>query len=691
MFYSEAILSKKGPLAKVWLAAHWERKLSKTQFLQTNIQTSVGAILGGDQPPMALRLSGQLLLGVVRIYSRKAKYLLEDCNEALLKIKLAFRPGEVDIPEDQRIANFESITLPDNITEFDILLPDPGLHLKQWSDVAPVASSSNISRPQDITIRDNFDLSLDLNIGDDLLGDADDDRDFDLNLDDDPDQKATGKDDIGSHSHEDETSSEIEIARDAQNEIPLTAEDVIGKSMEDDPLMMMDDGPELQLDFDLNDNINLDENTDVLNPNTDITKDTNILSNLDTNKDDTMNIENPDGMDIDIPINFDLDETNNINPEGPIFSPTSQRSVERQDDQLQEPQGPQEQEPQEPQESQEFQELQEPHDTQEFQEQEEVRQHGPVRRKRRLIVDEITELPNRHIKSQIDDTSDICIEPSYLPVSRKLLRLAEIRQMGAWYFLDLTAPHNILPELRYLFARKRQRVSSPSKVQEDDNEALPGPSGTTELDTDTFDNKNNDEFVLPEITEIPNSPDYNQDTTQDVDITEQTQANKEKEKESTQDKAITSAPTSEHDEFDDQIDNFGNDNVPELPPSPMEDGDLPNIPGVTIFDQDETQDQQNTGNAYSKNTIKAMKLLRDKCREEISEQVAESSTKPRQTVVSYESVVETAKRQDVVKLFFELLVLNTKDVIHVQQKQPYGDIEILCKNKLFDLLEDVPA
>ena len=37
---------------------------------------------------MALRLSGQLLLGVVRIYGRKAKYLLDDCNEALLKIKM---------------------------------------------------------------------------------------------------------------------------------------------------------------------------------------------------------------------------------------------------------------------------------------------------------------------------------------------------------------------------------------------------------------------------------------------------------------------------------------------------------------------------------------------------------------------------------------------------------------------------
>lgn len=44
--------------------------------------------MGDDQPPMALRLSGQLLLGVVRIYSRKARYLLEDCNEALVKIKM---------------------------------------------------------------------------------------------------------------------------------------------------------------------------------------------------------------------------------------------------------------------------------------------------------------------------------------------------------------------------------------------------------------------------------------------------------------------------------------------------------------------------------------------------------------------------------------------------------------------------
>ena len=47
---------------------------------------------------MALRLSGQLLLGVVRIYSRKAKYLLDDCNEALLKIKMVRESRDLTLP-----------------------------------------------------------------------------------------------------------------------------------------------------------------------------------------------------------------------------------------------------------------------------------------------------------------------------------------------------------------------------------------------------------------------------------------------------------------------------------------------------------------------------------------------------------------------------------------------------------------
>ncbi len=88
MFYSENLLSKTGPLAQAWVSANLERKLSKTHILQSNIESSVNTMIDQDTTSMALRLSGQLLLGVVRIYSQKARYLLSDCNETFFKIKM---------------------------------------------------------------------------------------------------------------------------------------------------------------------------------------------------------------------------------------------------------------------------------------------------------------------------------------------------------------------------------------------------------------------------------------------------------------------------------------------------------------------------------------------------------------------------------------------------------------------------
>ena len=94
MFYSQIILAKKGPLGKVWLAAHWgDKKLGRPQIFSTDISNSVDSIVN-PTVPLALRVSGHLLLGVVRIYSRKVKYLMHDAQEAMVKIKMAFRPGQ---------------------------------------------------------------------------------------------------------------------------------------------------------------------------------------------------------------------------------------------------------------------------------------------------------------------------------------------------------------------------------------------------------------------------------------------------------------------------------------------------------------------------------------------------------------------------------------------------------------------
>lgn len=127
MFYSETLLAKTGPLARVWLAANLERKLTKQNVLQSNLEDNVKSIIAPGQAPLALRLSGQLLLGVVKIYSRKAGYLVEDCNDVLNKIKSAFRPGNVDLAPSHATGNPTTLTLPDAVTELDLFapLPDP--------------------------------------------------------------------------------------------------------------------------------------------------------------------------------------------------------------------------------------------------------------------------------------------------------------------------------------------------------------------------------------------------------------------------------------------------------------------------------------------------------------------------------------------------------------------------------------
>lgn len=149
MFYAHFVLAKKGPLARIWLAAHWDKKLTKAHVFETNIEKSVEGIL---QPKvkMALRTSGHLLLGVVRIYSRKAKYLLADCNEAFVKIKMAFRPGMVDLPEENREAAVNAITLPEVFHDFDTEMPD-------LNDVdIDTQFSVNRTRAEEITMREDY-------------------------------------------------------------------------------------------------------------------------------------------------------------------------------------------------------------------------------------------------------------------------------------------------------------------------------------------------------------------------------------------------------------------------------------------------------------------------------------------------------------------------------------------------------
>ncbi|CAK6447519.1 unnamed protein product [Pipistrellus nathusii] len=147
MFYTHVLMSKRGPLAKIWLAAHWEKKLTKAHVSECNLEIIIEKIIS-PKVKIALRTSGHLLLGVVRIYNRKANYLLADCSEALLKMKMTFRPGLVDLPKENFEASYSAITLPEEFHDFEIQNVNAIGVLEKFTQ--------NQSRPEEITLREDY-------------------------------------------------------------------------------------------------------------------------------------------------------------------------------------------------------------------------------------------------------------------------------------------------------------------------------------------------------------------------------------------------------------------------------------------------------------------------------------------------------------------------------------------------------
>ncbi|XP_077226356.1 sister chromatid cohesion 1 protein 2-like isoform X2 [Tasmannia lanceolata] len=142
MFYSHSLLSKKGTLGTIWFAAHCYRKLRKDQIAKTNISSSIDKIMLAEFP-IAFRLLGHLLIGVVRIYSKKVEYLYHDCNEALIRIRNSFTSGKISLSKQARWAPYFSITLPENF-ELD------AFDLEDLED----GQGSNIKPSEQITLKE---------------------------------------------------------------------------------------------------------------------------------------------------------------------------------------------------------------------------------------------------------------------------------------------------------------------------------------------------------------------------------------------------------------------------------------------------------------------------------------------------------------------------------------------------------
>ncbi|RUP46165.1 hypothetical protein BC936DRAFT_147275 [Jimgerdemannia flammicorona] len=659
-----------------------------------------GAIMGGDQPPMALRLSGQLLLGVVRIYSRKARYLLEDCNEALVKIKMAFRKGVVDMPDEQIMANLNAITLADSITEFDIMLPAPDANVGLWDDPAtflippgapnsqqPPSSSAtaNISRPQDITLTDTvsrdtlFDPLMMLG-GEDLLSQVPDTEDaremrFDLGLEDDLGPITRGGL-LPAADDDNMEDVEVEVGRDAAPDNSLLMDDLVGGRAEKHPADVTLDEPSM---ISLGNVSGLDALPATR------TGDDDPLTALGGGGDDVLEFAD---MDLDAPLrrlsqdDGDDGQGEDVGAElggfGDVFTPLPAArgaegvgvpdTAERIMFDLETPRP-----------------AVTPATT--------VVTQAP-HRKRKLIVDKVTELPHESIKNQIRDTSDIVAKPTFLPPTRKLKLLRDLERQGPRYLLDLNAPAGIVPELRGLFERKIKRPvvaadgdRSVKKIGED------GGNGEDEEDERR---PEEDEARVPVVDEAEEDTAVGvpADDGVGIDVLDDVVHDAEEDYAVERDPSPTPATKPNKGKGKDQ-------HVPDGGAAHDID-DLSDTGSLhLLFDADERDEEEaaqaaeatamakggsqkagvagagtSSSQGFSKSTVRTMKMLQREFgrREEAGEE----------SVVRYGEIVGRAKRRDAVKLFFELLVLTTKDVVQVRQKEAYEGIEVRAKDKLFE-------
>lgn len=189
------LLTRQGPLAHVWLASNYDKKLSKQQLLKTNLIRSSEYI--ANQPiqsssrdtnqPITLRLSGHLLLGIVRIYSRKTKYLLDDVNEVLYKLKNSFKfasgatlgtsAATVNLPPQQTtLSNINRIMLQDQVTDLNLLYQED-LDL----DDHPTELLNQVGRVG--ALSDEMDLDRSIEVGRGAEAAVDENQDFDLDFD----------------------------------------------------------------------------------------------------------------------------------------------------------------------------------------------------------------------------------------------------------------------------------------------------------------------------------------------------------------------------------------------------------------------------------------------------------------------------------------------------------------------------
>lgn len=303
-----------GPLAQIWLAANMNN-LSKNSILQTDLIESTKELVKvsiDDNTNITLRTSGDMLQGIIRVYSKKTNFLLSDIKDTLNKINLIFKNNNNkfdnliinnttnnNLNKLNIISNIDQLILKDAVTENEVLkvsnldflnnlnLPNDLLE-NQFSKrkMQGASTTTPFDRPIEVGRKRKFDEALDFDTSSGL--------DFSFNI-----NSSLSKDNGNTTSNVINTQGTINSNNDS----------VIIPVLNDDDFGFEEDDDNINQDWDLG----ITENTDDYSVELGRRADENNLSLINDNQpqfDFDLDIEKDNEINDDISENH---ESNNIN------------------------------------------------------------------------------------------------------------------------------------------------------------------------------------------------------------------------------------------------------------------------------------------------------------------------------------------------------------------------------------------
>ncbi|KAF7488886.1 Double-strand-break repair protein rad21 -like protein [Sarcoptes scabiei] len=154
MFYIPEILSRKGPLSIVWLAAHFEKKLTKNQIMEANVAEIIDLVMNSNIK-ISLRITCDLIIGICRINKYQNKFLLNESEYWIGRVETfagrfstikdrhqikSKRSTRIDLPETDSV-DILTLNVPEIFDYFDLNLPDVNVPQQQQ----PIVSKRSIT------------------------------------------------------------------------------------------------------------------------------------------------------------------------------------------------------------------------------------------------------------------------------------------------------------------------------------------------------------------------------------------------------------------------------------------------------------------------------------------------------------------------------------------------------------------